>query len=135
VGIAFPRNGTTYGYSAQDTVFQTDLPQLQQQTHVTWVEMTVRLFQDGRTSTTVIHGFGTTSPEALAAGITHAHSLGLKVYVEPLLTVLNAPDDWGDGRLRQCSAGTSMVQELLGDVPALCPSSRTGTCRSACYQN
>lgn len=93
VGMAFPRNGTTFGYSAADNVWQTGLPQLQQQTHVRWVELTLRLFQQSVTSTTVIHGYGTTSPQALAAGISQAHKLGLKVYVEPLLTV--GTSSWG----------------------------------------
>src|SRR5262249_7818640 len=50
-----------------------------------WVELVFTLYQDGQTSTSVHRGPFSSTPQALAAGVVAAHSLGLKVFVVPHL--------------------------------------------------
>ncbi len=81
-------------YSNGDTAWRTSLVDMQSQTGARWVSIVVDLYQDTFQSTTVHAGSGTPTPQALKDGITYAHSLGLKVFIEPLLTVNESPN-WG----------------------------------------
>jgi hypothetical protein len=89
-GVAFPRWDTS-AYGAQDTDWRQGLVTLQQQTGARWVSIVVNLYQDTFQSTIIHAGSGTPSPQSLEQGITYAHSLHLKVFVEPLLTVIEQP--------------------------------------------
>lgn len=89
-GVAFPRWNTT-AYGQQDPTWQNDLLTLQRQTGARWVSIAVNLYQDTFQSTTIHPSNGTPTPQALQEGIAYAHSLGLRVFVEPLLTVIEQP--------------------------------------------
>jgi hypothetical protein len=89
-GVAFPR-WDTGAYGAQDTDWHQGLITLQQQTGARWVSIVVNLYQDTFQSTSIHAGSGTPSLQALEQGIAYAHSLHLKVFVEPLLTVIEQP--------------------------------------------
>ena len=90
-GVAFPHWNTT-AYGASDTSWHTGLVTLQQQTGARWVSIIVNLYQDTMQSTTIHAGSGTPSPQTLAQGIAYAHSLGLRVFIEPVLTVEASPN-------------------------------------------
>lgn len=94
-GVAFPQWNTA-AYGAKDSAWRAGLLTLQQQTGARWVSIVVDLYQDGYQATTIHPGSGTPTPQSLAEGIAYAHHLGLKVFVEPLLNVLNVPagQDW-----------------------------------------
>lgn len=89
-GVAFPRWSAT-AYGQQDPTWQNDLLTLQRQTGARWVSIAVNLYQDTFQSTTIHPGDGTPTPQALEEGIAYAHSLGLHVFIEPLLTVVEQP--------------------------------------------
>jgi hypothetical protein len=89
-GVAFPR-WDVGAYGARDTDWRQGLVMLQQQTGARWVSIVVNLYQDTFQSTTIHAGTGTPSLQTLEQGITYAHSLNLKVFVEPLLTVIEQP--------------------------------------------
>lgn len=89
-GVAFPRWSTT-AYGQQDTDWQNGLATLQRQTGARWVSIAVDLYQDTFQSTIIHPGDGTPTPRALEEGIAYAHSLGLHVFIEPLLTVVEQP--------------------------------------------
>jgi hypothetical protein len=89
-GVAFPRWDPS-GYGTRDTDWRQGLVVLQQQTGARWVSIVVNLYQDTFQSTTIHAGSGTPSLQALEQGIAYAHSLHLKVFVEPLLTVIEQP--------------------------------------------
>ncbi|HEX6799082.1 MAG TPA: hypothetical protein VF116_15340 [Ktedonobacterales bacterium] len=89
-GVAFPRWSTT-AYGQQDATWQHDLLTLQRQTGARWVSIAVDLYQDSFQSTTIHPGDGTPTPRTLEEGIAYAHSLGLRVFIEPLLTVVEQP--------------------------------------------
>lgn len=90
-GVAFPRWSTS-AYGAQDTDWRTELVEMQRQTGARWVSIVVNLYQDTFQSTTIHAGSGTPTLDAFSEGITYAHSLGLHVFVEPLLTVVQSPN-------------------------------------------
>lgn len=89
-GMAFPRWSST-AYGQQDPTWENDLLTLQRQTGARWVSIAVNLYQDTFQSTTIHPGVGTPTPQALEEGIAYAHSLGLRVFIEPLLTVVEQP--------------------------------------------
>lgn len=90
-GVAFPHWNTS-AYGDNDLSWRSGLSALQGQTGARWVSIVVNLYQDNFQSTTIHAGSGTPTPQALAQGITYAHSLGLKVFIEPLLTVTASPN-------------------------------------------
>lgn len=94
-GVAYPEWSNT-AYGMKDTNWRTHLVDLQHQTGARWVSIIVDLYQDGYQSTTIHAGSGTPTPQDLAQGIDYAHKQGLKVFIEPLLNVLNVPagQDW-----------------------------------------
>ncbi len=93
-GVAFPRWGTTV-YGPNDQTWAPDVATLQSQTHAQWVEMIVNLSQSGVSGTKVYLGSDTPTPDDLYVGILNARDAGLKVYLKPLLHVLNNPaTDW-----------------------------------------
>jgi Glycoside Hydrolase Family 113 len=92
-GVAFPHWNTT-AYGAQDSSWQAGVKQLQSQTGARWVSVVVTLYMDTPTSLAVHAGAGTPTPQSLEAGVLYAHELGLRVFVEPLLSVLSG-DPWG----------------------------------------
>lgn len=94
-GIAFPHWNTS-AYGANDLSWKSGLVTLQRETGARWVSIVVNLYQDTPQSTVVHSGSGTPTPESLAQGIAYAHHLGLRVFVEPVLTVLTQPDWSGD---------------------------------------
>ena len=89
-GIAFPQ-WTPTSYSASDTEWMTELPQLRQQTAACWVSMPV-LFQQASESATTVIPSPTSAPTvaAFTAGVQYAHSLGLHVFFTPLIQVEGA---------------------------------------------
>ncbi len=92
-GVAFPR-WSSGGYSGSDANWQVGLNEIQQQTGAGWVEMMIQLYQDYQGSTYVHIGAATPAPQSLAAGIRTAHSMGLRVFIVPLLGVLHG-QPWG----------------------------------------
>jgi len=92
-GVAFPR-WSSGGYSGADAGWQVGLNEIQQQTSAGWVEMMIQLYQDYQSSTSVHTGAATPAPQSLAAGIRTAHSMGLHVFIVPLLGVLHG-QPWG----------------------------------------
>ncbi len=92
-GVAYPR-WSTDAYGASDSDWQHGLVSMREQTGARWVSIVVDLYQDTFQSTTVHAGDGTPSPQSLQQGIIFAHRQGLKVFVEPLLTVIEQPQ-WG----------------------------------------
>lgn len=92
-GVTVPEWSQT-AYSKGDMAWRQALVTMQSQTGARWVSIVVDLYQDTFQSTTVHPGSGTPTPQALKDGITYAHSLGLKVFIEPLLTVNESPN-WG----------------------------------------
>jgi hypothetical protein len=93
-GVTFPHWSTT-AYGPTDTDWARGLEDIRQQTGARWLGMVVDFYQNGYGSTDVFAGSGTPTPEALAGGIMLARQEGFQVYVMPLLTVLNVPNDWG----------------------------------------
>ncbi len=93
-GVTFPQWGpSAYGPSNPD--WARGVADVRQETGARWLGMVVDFYQDGYDSTTVFAGSGTPTPDNLAAGITTAREAGFQVYVFPLLTVLNVPNNWG----------------------------------------
>src|SRR5258708_1660319 len=86
MGMAFPQWGPT-GYSEQDAKWLTELPDMRTQTAACWVEMPVLFYQASLTSTTVTQGPNTPSLSSFTYGVHLAHSLGLHIFVTPLLGV------------------------------------------------
>lgn len=109
-GMAFPRWGLTV-YGVTDTWAQ-DVAAMQAQTHAQWVEMTVSLSQNGVSGTNVFIGANSSSPDDLYVGVTNARAAGLKVYLKPLLNVLNDPTTtWsGDVTLSSHAAAQQWFQ-------------------------
>lgn len=93
-GVAFPRWSTS-AYGPEDTDWARGVVTMREQTGARWLELVVNFYQDGYSSTHVYAGAGTPSPDALAAGIATARADGLQVFVIPLLTVQNVPNNWG----------------------------------------
>lgn len=86
MGMAFPQWGPT-AYSEQDAKWLTELPDMRTQTAACWVEMPVLFYQSSLTSTTVTQGPSTPSLSSFTYGVHLAHSLGLHIFVAPLLGV------------------------------------------------
>jgi hypothetical protein len=86
MGTAFPQWGPT-AYSEQDAKWLTELPDMRTQTAACWVEMPVLFHQSSLTSTTVTQGPSTPSLSSFTYGVHLAHSLGLHIFVTPLLGV------------------------------------------------
>jgi Glycoside Hydrolase Family 113 len=95
-GITFPEWSTS-AYGATDGAWAQGVVDIRQQTGARWLGMVVNFYQNGYNSTDVFAGTGTPSPDDLAAGITTARAQGFQVFVFPLLTVLNVPNNWGAG--------------------------------------
>ena len=94
VGVVEPRwSATSYGPS--DITFHNDLKQIQSATAARWTALTFSLYQQSATDLAIASGPGTLPPDNLRQGIAYARSLGLKVYVEPLLRVYGLPSEWG----------------------------------------
>lgn len=83
-GIAFPQ-WTPTGYGENDTKWLEELPAMRAQTAACWVEIPVLFYQSSLTSTTVMQGPSTPSLSSFSYGIQLAHTLGLHIYVTPLL--------------------------------------------------
>jgi hypothetical protein len=92
MGVAFPQWGPT-AYGESDGQWLTELPEMQQQTAACWVEMPVLFYQSSLSSTMVTTGQSTPSLSSFNYGIHLAHSLGLQVFVTPLLQV-EGPQPW-----------------------------------------
>lgn len=95
-GVAFPRWGP-HVYGLTDTAWAPDVQQMQIETGAQWVEMTVNLYQQDYTTTSVFSAAsGTTAPDDFYIGILTAREAGLHVFVEPILSVVGEPaDPWG----------------------------------------
>lgn len=92
-GVAFPR-WSTDGYGATDNGWHTGLGEIQQQAGAEWIEMMIQFYQSDPGSTYVHAGPTTPSPESVAEGVRAAHQMGLRVFIVPLLGVLNG-QPWG----------------------------------------
>ena len=102
-GMAFPRWGQ-HVYGITDTSWTPDVQEMQGQTGAQWIEMTINLYQQTYTSTSVFAAAGTPSPDDVYIGALSAREVGLHVFVEPILSVLGEPaDPWG-GRVHFSSA-------------------------------
>ncbi|MEO7000792.1 MAG: hypothetical protein ABI068_03230 [Ktedonobacterales bacterium] len=94
-GMAFPRWGQ-HVYGLTDTSWAPDVQAMQTQTGTGWIEMTVNLYQQTYTSTSVFPSAGTPAPDDLYSGVLNAREAGLHVFLEPILSVLGEPaDPWG----------------------------------------
>jgi hypothetical protein len=86
MGIAFP-GWDTNSYGSNDSNWIAALPKMQSQTSSCWVELPLLFSQDTMSSTIVKLGTATPSVAAFSYGVQYAHSMGLHVFVAPLLTV------------------------------------------------
>lgn len=92
MGVSFPQ-WSPAGYGASDTKWLTELTQMQHQTAACWVGMPILFNQASLSSTTITTGISTPSTTSFAYGVGYAHSLGLHVFVTPLIDV-NGPQSW-----------------------------------------
>ena len=95
-GVAFPRWGP-HVYGAADTSWAPGVQDMRAQTGAQWIEMTVNLYQQTDSSTTVFaEANNTPAPDDLASGVASAKAAGFHVFLEPILSVEGAPaDSWG----------------------------------------
>lgn len=108
-GMVFPQYGAS-AYSNTDHNWATGLQEIDQQTGSRWIELMINFTQDSYDSTTIQVSNRTPSPESLREGIMLAHKLGKKVFIAPVISLLNnSPDNlkWsGDiacGTLTTCN--------------------------------
>lgn len=92
-GVIFPRWGQD-AYSPLDPNYGVGLDEIQRQTGARWIELTINLHQSEYNSTDVSADPLSTTPDSLAQGIRAAHAHGFKVFIEPLLSIVNpSPED------------------------------------------
>jgi hypothetical protein len=96
MGITFPR-WSNNGYGQGDQGWISGLPDMHNQTSACWVEMPLLFSQVSQTSTQVIPGGSTPSLTTLSSGIQYAHSVGLHVFLVPIIDT-KATDSWS-GRI------------------------------------
>ncbi len=92
MGVSFPQ-WSPAGYGASDAKWLTELPQMRQQTAACWVGMPILFNQASLSSTTITTGISTPSTTSFAYGVRYAQSLGLHVFMTPLIDV-NGPQSW-----------------------------------------
>ena len=85
-GISFPQWGPS-AYSPANRYYERGLREILYQTGARWVQLAITFEQDSYNSTTVQIGAQTPTPATLLDGIRTAHSLGLRVFVVPLITL------------------------------------------------
>jgi hypothetical protein len=92
MGVAFPQWNAN-SYSANDSQWVTELPQMRAQTASCWVEMPVLFHQATLYSTKVLSGNSTPGVSSFLAGLKYAHALGLHVFVTMLVDA-DGPQPW-----------------------------------------
>jgi hypothetical protein len=92
MGVSFPQ-WTPAGYGDSDSKWQTELSVMRAQTAACWIGMPILFSQSSLTSTTVIPGASTPSIASFSEGVHLAHTLGLHVFVTPLIQV-SGPQSW-----------------------------------------
>ncbi len=92
MGVSFPQ-WSPAGYGASDAKWLTELPQMRQQTAACWVGMPILFNQASLSSTVVTTGISTPSTTSFAYGVRYAQSLGLHVFMTPLIDV-DGPQSW-----------------------------------------
>ncbi|MEO9030522.1 MAG: hypothetical protein ABI413_17080 [Ktedonobacteraceae bacterium] len=90
-GVVFPQWGKA-AYSATDLNWAKGLGEIQH-LHARWVAMVLPLHMDSQTSTVIHTESDTPTPQSFQTGIVQAHSMGLHVFVYPLIT-LAGPQSW-----------------------------------------
>ncbi len=85
-GMAYPQWGND-SYGQSDTTWQSGLSTMQSKTAACWIEMPLLFHQSSQSSTDIAPGVSTPSQSAFTYGIYYAHSLGLHVFVDPLIEV------------------------------------------------
>jgi hypothetical protein len=83
-GIAYPRWEKT-GYGQIDTTWQSGLSTMQSKTAACWVELPLLFHQSSLFSTDIAPGSATASLSSFTYGVYFAHSLGLHIFVDPLI--------------------------------------------------
>lgn len=92
-GIVFPQ-WSRDGYGQNDTKWQQGIQDIQSQTGARWLEIPVLLAQQTATATTVTQLPTTPSVTSVMQGICKAHALGFRVFLVPLIKVIQATNHW-----------------------------------------
>lgn len=88
VGMAFPQYGQS-AYSNADGDWSTGLREIDRQTGARWVEIVVNFTQTYYDSPSVQVASRTPTPASVREGIVQAHRLGKKVFMVPVISLLN----------------------------------------------